>query len=205
MTEMVRFLPTVGERGHYRLKPPFTIREGEIFECKAIRKISELFDEQIDVYKEYYAPNDISEEVFQSDVRDDGCLIFLASDVNRWIICPDHFLLGYPNVNGVPYVRVNVVFSLPAMPVEQNYDDLKQQLQEVVQLALGVTPGTIMLDRRSHQLAVPLERHEATQANRRAVAQGETPTRRAAYWRKQYDDLKVKFDALVEHLKSKKP
>lgn len=203
MTEFVRFIPTIGERGHYRLKAPFEIREGEIFTCKSIRKISELFDEQVDVYAEYYKPAGISEEVYEKDVADDGCIIYLASDVNRWVICPDHYLLGYPNVNGKAYVRLNVVFSLPPMSVEQDYTQLKAQLEEVVQMTLGVKPGTILLDRKSHQLAVPLEKHEALQADRKALAQADTPTRRAAYWRTKFDELKAKFDILSNHVKQK--
>ena len=203
MSKLTRFIPTIGERGHYQLKAPFEIREGEIFTCKAIRKISELFDEQIDVYAEYYKPMEIPEDVYNKDVEDDGCLIYLASDVNRWIICPDHYLLGYPNVNGKPYVRLNVVFPLPPMPVGHDYTALKEQIQEVVQMTLGVQPGAILLDRKSHQLAVPLEKHEALQADRKALSQAETPTRRAAYWRTKFDELKVKYDILTSHIKQK--
>lgn len=194
------FVPTIGESGFYHLLAPFTIeRENTIYTCKAIRKISELLDEGVEVYNVVYNPHGVTVDIYEEDVAADRSIIYLQSSNNRWITVPSRYLAGYPNMNGVPYRRVSVVLSLPAFTLDQDFSNAITQLRETVQMTLGVdSQANVVIT--SESMLVEDTDHKLLQAQRQTEMEKSTPSSRANFWRRAYDDLLVKYNAIVNTL-----
>jgi hypothetical protein len=191
-----RFIPTIGQTGFYQFAPPFAVEDTTIQTCKAIRKISELLNESVDVFEEYYAPRGLISDIYDEDVADDAEILFMETSNGRWTMVPSRYLLGYPDMNGVAYQRVSINLTLPAFPVGHDFSHLLPQLLEVIQNAVG-TESEAMVITTSKAILVPDSQHQALQAERRVAMSKSTPSSRATYWRNMYDSLKTKFDALV--------
>ena len=191
-----RFIPTIGQTGFYQFAPPFAVEDTTVQTCKAIRKISELLNESVNVFEEYYQPNGLISDIYDEDVADDAEILFMETTNGRWTMVPSRYLLGYPDMNGVPYQRVSVSLSLPAFPVGQDFTHLLPQLLEVIQNAVG-TESEANVITTSRAVLVPNDQHQLLQAERRVAMTKSTPSSRATYWRGMYDSLKAKYDALV--------
>ncbi len=194
------FVPTIGESGFYHLLAPYTIeRENTIHTCKAIRKISELLDEGVDVFGSFYQTHFVSEDIYKEDVEADRSIIYLQSSNNRWINVPSRYLAGYPNMNGVPYRRVSIVLSIPAFPLTQDFSNAITQLQETVQMTLGV-PSNAQVVVTSETMLVEDTNHKVFQAQRIVEMEKSTPSSRANFWRNSYDALLQKYNTIVATL-----
>lgn len=200
MTAIQRFIPTVGEAGFYKLLPPFTIEdENSIYTCKAVRQISEILAEGGEVFKEIYETNGLDADIYDEDVADDSEIIYLESSNNRWISVPSRYLLGYPNMNGIPYHRVNIAITLPAFPVNHNYENALEQIQEIVGMTLGVECETNVVI-VSKAILVEDSKHQVIDANRKSEMVKSTPSARANFWRTSYDNLLVRYNAIIATL-----
>lgn len=196
---MEKFIPATGETGFFRLADPFAIPESEVYTCKAIRTISELISMGMDPFVLYYQPKGLGADVFERHEAMDMEIISLQNDGGHWVHVPAAYILGYPNMNGIPYRSLAFTVMLPAFPLDQPFDHVKTQLKEVVQMSLGVdsvvkqvvTSKTKLIDSDSHQQN-KLERFQ--------LSKGTTPTAQAAYWKNAYESLKQQFDALVESM-----
>lgn len=192
-----RFIPTIGATGFYRLSPPFVIPVGERYTCKAIRKISEHRSLGTDVFKDIYQPNGITEDIFNTDNEEDAEIISLMADGGRWIHVPSRFILGYPDMNGVPYRGVALHISLPPFPVDKDFSHTVQAIKDNVQATLGVISQAQIVETTRTSL-VPSAQHAVISANRQTLSQGSTSFAQAAYWKRAYDDLLLRYNALAE-------
>lgn len=196
---MDKFIPATGETGFYRVAHPFEITEGEVYTCKAIRTISEFISLGVDPYEQYYKPFNIELDIFESHVTLDMEIISLQNDGGRWVHIPASYMLGYPNMNGIPYRSVAITVMLPPFPVDQTYTHVESQVKDIVQEALGVN-ATSKLVVVSKTKLIDSGAHEVTKASRIQASKGSTPTAQAAYWKNAYEALKVRHDALIESM-----
>lgn len=191
-----RFIPNIGATGFFHLAPPFTLPAGERYSCKAIRKISEHRSLGADIFKDFYEPSGITEEIYLEDNAKDAEIISLLADGGRWVHVPSRYMLGYPDMNGVPYRGVALHVALPAFPVTHEFSHVVQQIQDVVQAALGVTCQVTPVETTRVSL-VPSERHLLLSTQRVVISQGTTSLSRATYWQRSYDDLLLRYNALL--------
>lgn len=192
-----RFIPTIGASGFFRIASPFVVPPGERYTCKAIRKMSEHRSLGSDVFKEFYESMGIGEDVYLEDNQVDAEIVSLMADGGRWMYVPSRFLLGYPDMNGIPYRGMALHVKLPAFPVSQDFSAAIQQIQDAVQAALGVNSAVVPVE-TSRTTLVPSSKHLLLRSKRQTLSTGSTPTTRAVYWQNAYDDLLVKFNALQE-------
>ena len=135
-------LPTVGSRGAYTLITPFNamVVTNELLTCKAIRSISELIAAGVDVYKEYYQANGLTQVDFDNAVKNDEFIISFQGGTGVWIYVPSNYLGAAPITAGIPYhVRV-VGVSLGAVPVNKDITVLKQAIANLVYDTIGIQP-----------------------------------------------------------------
>ena len=196
MTLPTNFIPGIGDRGFYELAAPFTLTEQKIYTCKAIRKISELQSENQDVFQLYYKAKGIDQGIFEEDQLNDRAIIFLQEDGGSWLNVPVRYLMGYPNMNGVPYQQFSLVVGLPAFPVGTDFALVKQAIQDQVLHTLGVGAAVAEV-----KVSLPIlktsEEHTAMEADRLLRATAGTDYSRAIEWQAKYNDLKFKYDQLV--------
>lgn len=196
---MKNFIPTIGEAGFYKLSPPFNIPDGLVYKCTGIRKISELTSGGEDVFALYYQPYGIDLETFEKDALDDIEIITLLGDGGHRLNVPSTYLLGYPNMNGIPYRHYGIVAKLPAFSVDQNFDHLKAAVENAVLSNMG-TPCSVEVTVISKTMLIEKEDHDLLEAQRADVRTGTTPEERAAYWRGEYNKLRARHDALIAGL-----
>lgn len=193
-----RFIPSIGATGFYNLAPPFTLPTGERYSCKAIRKISEQRSLGVDIFKEFYEANGVSEEIYLEDSTSDSEIISLLADGGRWVHVPSRFILGYPNMNGVAYHGMALHVALPAFPVTQDFSHVVEQIQNTIQTTLGVNCVVTPVETTRASL-VPSTQHLLLTTNRQALTLGTTPKSQAAYWKRAYDDLLLRYNSLADY------
>ena len=195
-------LPTIGEKGSYELSPPFNITKEELYECKALRKISEHSDSGTDVFKTFYEPFSISDITYKEDVLNDCVIVSLFSDGGRWLHVPERYLKTPPNKNGVGYRGLSINIDLPPMPVSFDLSFLKTNLKEVVMSSIGC--GSIVTPVETSRVSLVSEtEHKRLTAKRKIAIDSKTLNSKINYWRKAYEDLLLKFKVLEDYIKKK--
>lgn len=122
-------LPLLGEKGRYFLKTPFHCDPDLLYECVRLCSLHEA--EPLDVWRDVYQVHDLSEEVYQQDVRNDVKLVFLAHKKKDTLIVPQSYLQQTPDQNYVPYSQVILTIDLGLLPNNHPCQDLKQELESV--------------------------------------------------------------------------
>lgn len=194
-----RFIPTIGITGHFRLSPPFEIPSGEIYSCKAIRKISEHRSLGVDVYKEFYQPFNVTEAIYNEDNLDDAEIISLLANGGKWVNVPSRFILGYPDMNGIPYHGVALHIALPAFQVSFDFTNAVNQIKDAVMSTLGVSCVITTLETTRSSL-VPSDKSSLLTAQRRIASERTTPASKAVFWKRAYEDAMIKNAALTQVL-----
>lgn len=190
-----RFIPTIGSTGFYRLAVPFELPAGERYTCKSIRKISEHRSLGADVFKDFYESKGIDEATFLIDEKEDAEIISLMASGGKWVHVPSRYILGYPDMNGIPYRGVALYISIPPFPVSQDFSNAISQLQDVVTTSLGVSSSIKPVETTRVSLVANAS-HELLKAKRLLAANGLTPSARATRWQMQYEALYQKFNEL---------
>lgn len=199
-----RFIPTIGATGFYNLSPPFTLPEGESYSCKAIRKISEHRSLGVDVFEVFYKPFSISEEIYFQDNAVDAEIISLLAPGGKWVNVPSRYMLGYPDMNGIPYHGLAFHVALPPFPLSLDTSFVEQQIKDVITTTLGVTCLVTPVEITRVSL-VPSANHKLLTAKRRILSESSTPLARANFWRRAFDDLTLKYKSLEKVFIDLKP
>lgn len=192
-----RFIPSIGSTGFYRLAAPFELPAGERYTCKAIRKISEHRSLGSDVFKDFYEPKGIDVSIFDVDNKEDAEIISLMASGGKWIHVPSRYILGFPDMNGIPYRGVALHITLPPFPLTHNFGNVIGQIQDTITASLGVV-SVIKPVETTRTSLVPFATHEANKALRLAATTGLTPSARAVHWQNQYEALLQKYTALED-------
>lgn len=193
---MKKFIPTIGEKGHYRLAQPFELGPNDYYCCKSIRKISELTSSGLDVFTEFYEPKGLSLDVYEEHAAEDIEIIGLMSDEGHWVYVPSTYMLGYPNMNGVAYRTYSLVAELPAFPVDQNFESIKEEIADIVRSILGVTPVVSEVV-TSKTLLIETDNHERLRIERLNNGLGGTTYMQMLQWKRAYEELLTKHQALL--------
>ena len=134
MTTTVLPLPLLGEKGRYFLKTPFQCDPTLLYQCTRLCTLSEALDEgSLDVWRDVYEANGISEEVYQSDVLSNVKLVFLSHPKKDPLIVPQSYLEQTPDQNYVPYSQVIITIDLGLLPHSLQLPELKQALSDIAQ------------------------------------------------------------------------
>lgn len=168
-------LPVVGSSGFYTLAAPFDVaaQDNVEYTCMAVRRISDYQANNEKVQEEIYTANEIDEVVWEEDLEKDAYIVSLQSKNGHWLYVPARYVLAYPSVNGVQYRTLHIGIALPAMPLEQNLDQLLDELKQVTDTSLGVSCRIRTVEASKVQI-IPFDEHEASIQTRLQNAQGRT-------------------------------
>ena len=200
----LNYIPTVGSKGVYKLAAPFDqlMAVGEYYICKSVRKISEILANNDDPEKLVYTRYSLDQEIYTQHKTEDMEIVYLQSEKGHWLYVPASFIQEFPDPNGVIYRAVGISVLLPAIPVSYQLDQLKTEITGVVKDITGLR-CTIKQTFTSRPLAVPVEKHEATQQTR-AIERALSPDIYSRYRKLQLENdiLVAKVQALEQHIRS---
>ena len=200
----LNYIPTVGSKGVYKLAAPFDqlMAVGEYYICKSVRKISEILANNDDPEKLVYTRYGLDQEIYTQHKTEDMEIVYLQSEKGHWLYVPASFIQEFPDPNGVIYRAVGISVLLPAIPVSYQLDQLKAEITGVVKDITGLR-CTIKQTFTSRPLAVPVDKHEATQQTR-AIERALSPDIYSRYRKLQLENdiLVAKVQALEQHIRS---
>ncbi len=200
----LNYIPTVGSKGVYKLAAPFDqlMAVGEYYICKSVRKISEILANNDDPEKLVYTRYSLDQEIYTQHKTEDMEIVYLQSEKGHWLYVPASFIQEFPDPNGVIYRAVGISVLLPAIPVSYQLDQLKTEITGVVKDITGLR-CTIKQTFTSRPLAVPVDKHEATQQTR-AIERALSPDIYSRYRKLQLENdiLVAKVQALEQHIRS---
>ena len=135
-------IPPIGTAGIYDLKAPFSARlQPKVsYKCEAVRKLSDIIEEGVDPYEEFYLPVGLSETAYQADLLNNACIVSLQSSSGHWVRVPTTYINSYPNINGVPYRGMVLGVELGPIPEYLDLAAVKVAVSNVIRDVLGVRP-----------------------------------------------------------------
>jgi hypothetical protein len=130
----------IGAKGIFTLATPYDalLQINTTYECKGIRKLSDIIAFGTDPYEKFYEPQNISRQLYEEDLAVDVSVISLCSATGQWVYVPSTSVIKYPIVNGVTYTAVVLGISLGAIPDTLLLDPLKTSITNLVTNMLGV-------------------------------------------------------------------
>lgn len=153
-------LPSIGSSGLFKIAAPFnaTIRPDEKYTVKAIRTISELESNGIDVKKTRYIDNGLTESNYNDDLLVDMHIVTMQSGYGQWYEVPARYIEKFPRIDGVAYTRRNIVVQIPFVEKGTDYtllmDDIKQVAMDHIGAEVGVAQvevsTSIILSEQEH-------------------------------------------------------
>lgn len=182
--------PEVGMSGYYTLAAPFDtiIAAGVRYTCQEVRRISGYIGNNEDVKANIYDANGIPEDIWEEDKQADANIASLQGETGQWVYVPCRYIIGYPNVNGVPYRNMALSVALPAIPVNRDLSDLKAKIANVVRDTIG-TNCVVEEVELSKVTLVDSAKHDAVTTNRNMViGTPSTDSARAVVLQRQVDD-----------------
>ena len=135
-------LPPLGASGTWVLKTPFDTKltSGLAYTAKEIRKITAAVGAGVDVFKEYYEPNGLSQDVMDAHVAADNCIITLISSVGTYVYVPSPYIASWPSGDSVPYVVMGMAIKLGAIANTIDPTFLTDKVKNVIVANLGLEP-----------------------------------------------------------------
>lgn len=166
--------PSIGMRGIYSVKAPFSVVPTEVYVCHAVRSFKDLHERGIDPYTQYYEPRGLSRNDYREDYALKANIVTLVSEnTNNVIYVPDTYILSYPDMSGVKYQRVVVSVDMGMIPDYLDLEFLQSEIRGMVTQMTGVNattnthiaPTTNAISANDHQTleAARLSRIESTQ------------------------------------------
>jgi len=143
---MAAILPNIGTTGLFTLKSPFDsqLLAGVAYTCTAIRKVEELLAMGVDPFVTYYKANNITSDIYNSDLITGLSIVTLQSvGGGHLVYVPSTFIDGYPSVGGVSYTRLGLAVDIGSLPDQMNLGLLINKVSDLVQATIGVTPKSI--------------------------------------------------------------
>ena len=124
---MNELVPLVGLKGRFKFKEPFksSMNENAIYTVKAVRVISEMMNEDLEVYDIIYKPHNIPYETFQEHFDNDVKIVVLESESRTIYNIPAVYLASLPEKIGEIYVGKGMMISFNYVPVNLDLDFLK--------------------------------------------------------------------------------
>ena len=139
----------VGQTGNFQLLNPFdtTLKTELQYTCIAIRKIKDYILDGVDVYTEIYKKVEISNLVYDEDVKNNTSIIHLQNDLGEIVRVPERYFKDVPIADGVLYNVKVLGFSLGPLPKDLDLSYASQKCKELLLDILGVnsTPKVIIV------------------------------------------------------------
>ena len=140
MATVLNIIPTIGTKGVWTARAPFaaSLLTSVIYQCAALRSLSDITAEGVDPYAKYYKPYYLTQAQYQSDVTNKAVIITLMAEDGSMVFVPSTYLAGYPDGNGVGYRVMGILVKLTALPDSLPLDPLLSKIQSDCLNLIGV-------------------------------------------------------------------
>lgn len=198
-------IPPNGLSGVYPLREPFDkkILPNVRYTCDSTRGISELLNNGIDPYHQFYDPEGISMEQYEYDQSVGMVIVSLKGEQGIWVDVPSTYIDSLPDMNGTPYTPLVAAIRLGAVADSENLTVVKQRIADVVLEELGVV-GAVEIATVGLRTLLTQTEHDSVVASRNA-AKVENETDRSKYLaeKARADSLQQRVTQLEQILISK--
>lgn len=138
-------LPSLNTIGSWTLKSPWSVNPEHVYRCIAIRYLTDLLLEGVDVVETYYQPKGLSKTEYEQDLENGVALITLEGVDQETVYVPSSYIESYPSNNTIPYNRIILAVDLGPLPDTDDVEYLKTQISGVIETAQGVAPDIEVL------------------------------------------------------------
>ena len=161
-------IPLVGMKGQFKFYPPFNtvLNETAVYKVSAVRTISELLNDDIDVLNIIYLNQGISKSAYDDDLEHDLAIAVLQSEGGSLFYVPVRFIKTLPNLAGEVYVGKALFINLGNLPVNLEIDYLKSELADIIKSILGVD-SVVEIEEITSKFVVPYKQHDILEEKRR--------------------------------------
>lgn len=158
--------PQLDAIGDYKVAPPFTIAEGDIYRCEGVFGFEALEAMGVDVYATYYVANHLPPEAYAYD-KDKKANIVTLIGINGCpnLHVPTTYITAVPSIAMVPYNRMVVSIDLGIIPDSLSLDGLMDAVRDVTTDVIGVNPP-VDLHRVPIKGGISTNQHELLEINR---------------------------------------
>lgn len=146
---MANYIPYIGSKGRFKFKEPFDkeLNSNTVYTVASIKSFDNIIDSGIDVYKEIYEPNGLTEEDFTKAYTNGKVnIIELIDETGKYFNVPSDYFLSVPDINGVLYRDKMLVADLGYLPDNYEFSELKKIITDVIRLNVGVDVETKVVD-----------------------------------------------------------
>ena len=151
-------VPPIGTTGIFYFLEPFDtiLKDGEEYEVKALRLLSEMRDNQEKPYENVYQSVGMSDTDFMVDLSYNVPIAVLVNSLGEYYYVPCTKLKQTPRVTGVRYQEKILAINLGFLPQTYDFSLLLNTIQEDVYTVSGVV-STIQIIPSSSTMIVPEE------------------------------------------------
>lgn len=204
MTELYKYqIPSVGAKGVYTLLAPYTTENNEVYECIAVRTISDYLSNGEDPIAAIYTPVKLTEEDYLADAAVDMQIISLRNDKGYTIYVPARYFSKYPVQDGIDFSSYVFQLYLPPIPVGQDTSAIEAELKDLILQRMGVDAVFDKVE-TSDVRAIERPNAEAVIAERLTKINGTvTAFAQVAQLQEVIETLKTRIAVLEDYIQSR--
>lgn len=139
MNARIPLTPPINTRGLFTVFVPYVVEATTVYRCTAIRTFDVLVSLGIDVFEDFYAPFDLTEDDYQADFDVRASIVTLVSSDGVHLYIPNTFIESYPGMNGLDYQRKLFVMDLGLLPKHLDVSNMIPDVVEVISKVVGVS------------------------------------------------------------------
>ena len=195
-------IPTIGAKGLYELSHPFDtkIDPNAEYSTQSIRYLTEYIARNEDPYTDIYEPLSIPRETYLEDLREGNPIVGLQSAKGVWVYVPARYILSWPSVNGVRYIKAMITADIGPFPADRDFTPLLEDVQLYIKNKIGITPK-VDLVAVSKPVLISFEQHERVLAARANIITDDTTSyTKAKVLEEQNTSLRQKITALEQYI-----
>ncbi len=167
----IKRTPPIDTVGRYTLISPFVADQTKIFTCRAIRSFEDIYEQDEDVFKDYYEVKQLDITVFNEDKDAHANIITLMDADGVVIYVPDTYIESYPLMGNITYSHVVLSVSLGALPDYVDLTFVNGQILNVITDLINPPTKVINVNKSPSVGLVSPADHEVAEANRTASIQ----------------------------------
>lgn len=200
-------IPPIGASGIYKLASPFSVKlqSGMSYRCEAVRRVIDFQELGVDVYEEFYLPENLSREQYEQDVSNQVAIVSLVASSGHFVHVPSTYILAYPDISGVPYTVMVLGLELGAIPNYMDLTGLKVAITELVRDTIGVTSQCREVVISAVQKLSQSDHDALENARRSAITNSQTSRAKALTLQQQFNALQQQYSDLQAYVRANMP
>ena len=137
---LVGVTPPVGSKGVFTLTSHYdtTLVANTVYTCIAVRLISDMIKDNVDVFGLYYAAKSIPIEQYQYDIVNGGGIVSLSDASGNIVKVPTSYIASYPAAGGVPVSVLGFAVTVTALPEDTDLNYVRSLIVDAIKDGLGV-------------------------------------------------------------------